>query len=207
MPEERPLRKQLEEFGPIVDKLIAVIGASHEAFIHQRSQLLAQIMDQREPLHREIGSAMDKLNEQATAKTGGEREACLRLHSLLTHLQRIAETIGRIEETLRKQIGDRVLFSDKAISQTSHLFYQQEEILRYLADVMRGGGEGIRRRAVEECRKLGQSCLQFANDHENRLVEGLCLPQAGPLFLAILDQMQTVIHHELEAADLLGNNC
>ncbi len=98
------------------------------------------------------------------------------------------------------------MFSDKAISQTNHLFYQQTEILRYLADVIRNGGEGIRHRAIEECKNQGQSCIQFATDHETRLVEGLCFPQAAPLFLAILDHMQTIIHHELEVTNLLGND-
>jgi Na+/phosphate symporter len=92
---------------------------------------------------------MDMFSE---GKSGSERKPFPRFHSILTHLQFIAETTGRLEETLRKQINDGVLFSDKAISQTNHLFYQQTEILRSLADVIRNGGEGIRRRAIEECK-------------------------------------------------------
>lgn len=205
MLEERPAREQSAELGPIVDKLIAMVKTEQEAFTHQRSQFLEDIINQLETLGREINSSMHRMNDLAAGKPGGEREPFLRLHSILTHLQSVAETIGRLDGTLRKQIKDGVLFSDKAISQTNHLFHQQEEILRYLADVIRNGGEGVRHRVIEACQNLGQSCLQFATDHETRLVEGLCFPQAAPLFLAILDHVQTIIHHELEVAHLLGN--
>lgn len=205
MPEERAVREQLAEFGQIVDKLVAMIKAEQEAFAHQRSQFLDELIDRQETLARETGTAMGKVNELASGKPAGESGHYLRLHSILTHLQTISETSGRLGETLRKQIKDGVLFSDKAVSQTNHLFQQQTEILRSLADLMRNGGEAIRHRAIEKCKDLGQSCLQFGTDHETRLVEGLCLPQAAPLFLAILDQMQTLIHHELEIAQLLGN--
>jgi len=205
MTEERAVREQLADFCPIVDKLGSVIDAVRKAFTHQNSQLLAQLINQQEPLCREIGSDMRKMNELAAGKLGGERDSCLRLHSILTHIQIIAEMIGRIEETLRKQIKDGVLFSDKAISQVNHLFYQQTEMLHSLSELMQSGDEGLRHRAIEECKKLGQSCIQFATDHESRLVEGLCYPQGAPFFLAIIDYMQTIIHHDLEVARILGN--
>ena len=59
---------------------------------------------------------------------------------------------------------------------------------------------------MDDCNNLAHSCLQFATDHEIRLVEGFCFPQTAPVFLVILDQMQTIVHHEREVAHLLGNN-
>lgn len=205
MAEAPPVREQLTMFGPLVDKLVVLVKVSEQAFSHQRSQFLVQLMEQQEPLCREIGSAVEKVNEQMAAKPEGEREPYRRLYSILSHLQCIAAVFGRLEETLRKQTRDGILFSDKAISQTNQLFHQQEGVLRFLAEAIRSRGEEARCRVIEECRKMGQSCLQFATDHENRLVEGLCLPPAAPLFLAILDQMQTIVHHESEIANLLGN--
>jgi len=206
MSEEQMIREQLAEIGPIVDQLIDMVNTARKAFIHQRLQLLTQHNNQHDPLCREIGSAMLKMNDLAAKKSGVEREPYLRLHSLLTHFRIVAETTGHLEETLRKQIKDGVLFSDKAISQISYIFDQQTGILSSLADVIRNGSKEHRFQAVEGCKKLSQACLQFATDHETRLIEGLCFPQAAPLFLTILDQMQAIVHHEQEIAILLGNN-
>lgn len=205
MPKERMIREQLAEFATIADQLVDVAGTAKKAFIRQREQLLIQLNNQQDPLIRKITSAMGALNELASGASEGEREPYLRLHSIITHLLIIAETTCCLEETLRKQIKESVLFSDKAISQVSYLFDKQTEILGNLADIMRNGGKEIHPRTLDECNKLGRSCLQFATEHETRLVEGLCFPKAAPLFLAILDQAQTMVNHEREVAHLLGN--
>lgn len=206
MYEKLEIREQLAECALIVEQLVDVFGTSKKAFIHQRGQLLVQLNNQQDPLCRMIASFMSKVTEMATGKSEGEREACLRIHSIFTHLQIITETTCRLEEILQRQIKNGVLFSDKAISQVSHLFDKQTEILGNLADIMRNCGTDIHHQTLDECKKLCKSCLQFATEHETRLVEGLCFPQAAPLFLAILDQTQTITHHEQEIAHLLGNN-
>jgi Na+/phosphate symporter len=204
MPEDQVIREEVTELGAIVDQLVDIANTAKKAFVHQRVQLLIQLNNQQDPLCRNIASDMLKMDDLAKRKSGDERESCLRLHSILTHLLIITKTTCHLEETLQKQVKDAVLFSDKAISQVSHIFDKQTEILSSLADVIRSGGEVIRQHALKGCKESGQSCIQFATDHETRLVEGLCFPQSAPLFLAILDQMQTIIHHEREVANLLG---
>lgn len=204
---EKPvIRELLVESGPIVEQLIDVINTAKKAFIHQRGQLLIQLNNQQDPLCRKIVSAMLKMNDLATEKSGGEKESCLRLYSILTHLLIIAETTCRLEETLQKQIKDAVSFSDKAVSQVGDIFDRQSAILGCLADVIRNDDKEARHKALDECRQLSLSCLQYASDHENRLVEGRCFPPSVPLFLTLLDQMQTIVHHEREIALLLGSN-
>lgn len=200
------MREQLEDLVPIVDELIDVMNTARKAFLHQRAQLLVQLNNQQDPLCRKIDSAIYKITGQMSEKHGDIKEPYLRIHSILTHLRLITETTCRLEETLQKQIKDGILFSDKAVSQVSHLFDRHTEILSCLTDVIHNGGKDIRQSALDACKDLAHSCLQFATDHETRLVEGLCFPQAAPLFLAILDQMQTIVHHEREVANLLGNN-
>lgn len=205
MSEKPEILEDLAECALIVEQLIEVFGTAKKAFIHQRGQLLAQLNNQQDPLCRKIVSSMSRMIELASGKPEGERESYLRLHSIYTHLQIIAETTCRLEEILHKQIKEGVLFSDKAVSQVSHLFDQQTEILSNLADIMRNGGREIYHNILDECKKLGRACLLFATEHETRLVEGLCFPQAAPLFIAILDQVQTIVHHEQEIAHLLGD--
>lgn len=206
MPEDRPIREKLADFGHIVDQLIDVINTARKAFIHQRIQLLTQLNNQQDPLCREIGSAMQQIFDVSKAKAGVERQTCLRIHSILTHFRIIAETTCRLEETLQKQIKSGVLFSDKAIAEVCHLLNQQSDILSCLADIIRKENKTVRYHVLEECKKLAHTCLQYGTDHETRLVEGLCYPQSAPLFLGILDYMQTIVYHEREIAQLLGNN-
>jgi hypothetical protein len=36
------------------------------------------------------------------------------------------------------------------------------------------------------------------------MIEGVCLPQAAPLFLALLDRIRTLCQHEVEIANILA---
>jgi len=204
MPVEYPVRKHLAELSPIVDQLTAEIDAGREAFVKQCCRFFDQSINRQESISLEISSVIRRMSGLLADGSDSTKYSYQQLHAILTHLQKIAESAARLEKTLKKQVQDCVLFSDKSVSQVNHLFYQQLEILCYLGYVIRTGGEGIRQRAIGECRCLDQSCIQFATDHETRLVEGLCLQQAAPLFLAILEQMQTITHNELEIANLLG---
>ncbi len=206
MSEGHKIQEQLDEFGQIVYKLIDVVNTARKAFMHQRGRLLIQLNNQQEPLLREISSSILKIDDLMSRKSGVEKEHYLRFHSILTHFQIIAEMTGRLEDTLRKQIKDDVLFTDRAVIQISHIFDRQTEILGCLGAIIHNGCKEIRRHTIDECKNLAQSCIEFVEDHEIRLIDGLCIPQAAPLFLAIIDQMQTVVHHEREVANLLCND-
>lgn len=203
MPVQPGMHERLVECGPIVDQLVDVINTAKKAFLQQRSQLLTQLNNQQDPLCRGISSGIQKMAELVAKEPETERAPYLRVHSILTHLLIIAETTCCLEETLQKQIKEGILFSDRAIAQVSQLFDQQSEILSCLADALRHDDKDSQKKALNDCNDVAQSCIQFATDHENRLVEGLCFPQAAPFFLTILDQMQTIVHHERELTYLL----
>ena len=204
MPVEYLVRKQLAEFSPIIDQLTAEIDAGREAFVKQCCLFFDQSINRQESISQDISLAIRRMSGLVADRSDSTKDSYQQLRAILTHLQKIAETTTCLEKTLKKQVKDCVMFSNKSVSQVNHLFNQQLEILCYLGHVIRTGGESIRQRAIGECKCLDQSCIQFATEHETRLVEGLCLPHAAPLFLAILEQMQTITHNELEIANLLG---
>lgn len=199
------LQKHLDELGQIVDRLMGVNAAAQKAFTHHNINVLLDLIPEQESISREIKSVILKMNESVRDKSGEEREPYLRLLSILTHLQKVAESIGSLGKSLQEQIKERVLFSDKAIHQTNQLFDQHSSVLTCLVSAIRKGDETMRCRAVEQCLEMKDSCIYFGTEHETRLVEGLCLPQSAPFFLAILDHMQTMIHHEHGVANLLGH--
>jgi Na+/phosphate symporter len=205
MPVEYPVRKQLAELSPIIDLLTAEVDVGREAFVKQCCLFFDQSISRQESISLEISLAIRMMSGLVADRSDSTEDSYHQRHAILTHLQKIAETTACLEKTLQKKVQDCVLFSAKSVSQVSHLFYQQLEILCYLGYVIRTGGEGIRLRAIGECKSLDQSCMLFATEHETRLVEGLCLHQASPIFLAILEQMQTLTHNELAIANLLGN--
>ncbi|MDI6854009.1 MAG: hypothetical protein QME75_10465 [Deltaproteobacteria bacterium] len=191
-------------FTPIFNKLEGLVSAGRNAFNRHSRQDLEQL----KALHREIvldiADAIKKIEGTLAKKQAGERAEALKEQSLLTRLQLIAEKLGGLTEPIDKKIKDGVLFSEKAVSQTNYLFDHQAGILRSLLDILKTDNAMLKRFVQEEGQKLVQDCINFATEHEDRLIEGLCLPQAAPLFLSILDNMRTAAQHEVDIAQMLA---
>jgi Na+/phosphate symporter len=55
----------------------------------------------------------------------------------------------------------------------------------------------------ESAAEISRSASEFATMHEERLIEGLCMPKASPLFLDILDAIKGIAWHAKEIAEKL----
>lgn len=205
MLKETAVCEQAEQLNSIINMLLAMLGTIGGAFVHQQSKALDDIGNQHQNLVEEIAFAAAKADEQMVGKSLIDRKPFIRYQSMLIHLKMITEVLASLAEALRNQITEGIPFSDKAIDQTNFLFARQEMILRTLAEIIETGNGELLKVVGKACRELARSCLQFATGHESRLVEGLCLPAAAPIFLTILDRTQTAIHHELEMDCLLAN--
>lgn len=190
--------------SPIINKQIAIMGAARNAFNRHSRASMEEFKKLQEEVEHEIKVALKQLQALATGKPAAEKADLPRIHSILTHLHLIAESIGGLRDPIHKKIKDGVLFSDKAVSQTNYLFDHQGGMLRSLLDIIKTDNEFLKKYLQEEGRNLIQSCITFATEHEARMIEGVCLPQAAPLFLAILERVRTMTQHEMDIAQLLA---
>ncbi|MFP3868682.1 MAG: hypothetical protein ACLFUU_11080 [Desulfobacteraceae bacterium] len=199
----RELKEQVAQMGPIVDQLMTMTGTARDAFNRHQRQCLADLNKQQEVASQKINAAIKQIEGLLSRASGTEKTKFLQLHSILSHLNAIGDNLAQLAGPLEQKIQGAVLFSDKAVAQTNYLFDHQAGILRSLIDIVHTDNQLLKKYVVEEGQKMRQSCLEFATEHEARLIEGLCLPQAGPIFLAILDRMQTIAQHELDIAGIL----
>jgi Na+/phosphate symporter len=198
------LKEHSGELEAIVGKLVAGAGAARDAFNRHSRSSMEELRNLNRTAAQELEAAQKKLDKQMAGKSEGERSALTRLSSIYTHLQIIAQNLGALADPIQKKIKDGVLFSDKAVSQTNYLFDTQAGMLRSVLDIIKTDNEFLKRYAETEARNLIQACINFATEHETRLIEGLCLPQAAPLFLSILDNMRSMGEHEVEIVQLLA---
>lgn len=191
-------------FTPLFEKLEGLVAAARNAFNRHSRQDLEHL----KAFHKEsvlgIADAIRKAEGTPAKKPAGERGVGPKEQSVLTRLQLIAETLGGLTDPIDKKIKDGVLFSEKAVSQTNYLFDHQAGMLRSLLDILKTDNAMLKRLVQEEGQKLIQDCINFATEHEDRLIEGLCLPQAAPIFLSILDNMRTAAQHEVDIAQILA---
>ena len=204
MGEERFSTEQVTMIGPIVDRLVTMMGAARDAFNrHSRPRLqeLRALQAMTAQATHDMGTELKSL---IARKPEDERPVVVRARNILDHLGIIGDNIGGCADPIEQKIRGAVLFSDKAVTQANFLFDQHSGMIRSVLDIIKTNNEFLKKYVLEESHKLGHACLTFATEHEERMIEGLCLPQAAPIFLGLLDRMRTIAQQEVEIANLLA---
>jgi Na+/phosphate symporter len=192
-----------EKFSPIFDKLGAMVGAARDAFNRHSSLSLERLRKLSGELSAEVKQALDDFGALAAKAPENQRAAYIRLQSILTRLLVVGETLEGLSAPIAQKIKAGVLFSDKAVAQANQLLDHEAGILRSIMDVLKTDNDFLKRYVLEEGERLVQTCNDFATEHEARLIEGLCQPQAAPLFLALLDRLRTSGQHAVSMAQIL----
>ena len=196
-------KENVVDLGPVINKLVTATGAARDAFNRHSRTSMEEMQSLTRTAAQEIAAGLKNLEKQMAQQSEEQRSACLSLSSIFSHLQTISQNLGGLGDPIQKKIKDGVLFSNKAVAQTNYLFDTQAGLLRSVLDILKTNNEFLKRYTETEARNLIQACSNFATEHETRLIEGLCLPQAAPLFLAILDSMRAMGQQEMEIVQIL----
>jgi Na+/phosphate symporter len=193
-----------EMFNPIFAKLGDMVGAARDAFNRHSGISLEQLKTLHGELAQEIQNTEDNFETLAAKASEKQQAPLVRLQSALTHLRMVGDILSELATPIGQKMKEGILFSDKAVAQANQLFDHLTGILRSILDTLKTDNEFLKRYVMEEGQRLTQACNDFATEHEARLIEGLCLPQAAPLFLALLNGMRTIGQHAMTIAKILS---
>lgn len=194
----------LDALSPTIENLRRMLGAARHAFNRNSLEDLQELTRLRGVTSQAIKATLEQLESATAEKSEAERVPLVRIHEILNHLQLICENIAALGEPIRKKNIDKLLFTDKAFFDVNYIFTHQTGLMRSLLDFLRTDNQLLRKYVDEEGQNIIQVCLNAATEHENRLIEGICLPQASPVFLGMLDHMRLICRHVLGIVKLRG---
>jgi Na+/phosphate symporter len=184
------------DFSPIGEKLVGMVGAARDAFNRHSLADLDKFKNLQAAASQEIGATLKKLEAQMAQAKPEDKTALTVWHNLLTGLNQVHATLSGLGEPIGKKVKDNILFSEKAVAQTNSLFDSQTGLLRSVFDLVLTGNSYLKKFVQQEGLNTQRECADFATEHETRLIEGLCTPQAAPIFLAILERFTSLGRHE-----------
>jgi Na+/phosphate symporter len=196
--------KKSVDFGAIGEKLVSMVGAARDVFNRHNLTGLDQFKNLQEAAAKEIDAALKKVEGQMAQAKAEDKAQMAVWHNLLKGLHQIVQTLGGLLEPISKKVKDNVLFSEKAVSQTNGLFDSLTGLLRSMFDIIQTNNEYLKKFVQAEGLKIQRDCTDFATEHESRLIEGLCTPQASPIFLAILERFRALGQQEAEIVQQLS---
>jgi len=181
---------------------VAMLRTVHDAFRTQAQEALARAERLGREIHRQEKALMETLVSEADVSTlPPSKEDTV---FVPMHLERAGDNIEALIGATRKMIADGVLFTDRAAREVGSLFEIALELLECVRDALRTGNRTLIRHIL----LAGQRCELMANEfalfHEQRLIEGVCLPRASSLYLAMLDYLKGIEWHARQIAEKLA---
>jgi Na+/phosphate symporter len=120
--------------------------------------------------------------------------------SIASSFDRMTYNIEGILDRLRAKSQNRILFSDQAVKEVNDVFQEAMRLLRSLPDLITTGNKTLAQRIGEEGRSMFKIANGYSEEHEERLIQGICVPKHSPIYLGIIESLKGVMVHTLEVS-------
>jgi Na+/phosphate symporter len=116
------------------------------------------------------------------------------------HLEKIGDNLEHILHSIRKKVDEKILFTEKAVVEINGLFEETETLLNHIRDLIVTGNAVLAREVEQLTDEIVKIATEYATFHEDRLIEGICLPVALSLSIHILDAIKGIAWHARKIA-------
>lgn len=112
-----------------------------------------------------------------------------------THLERIGDNVENLVRCIGMIQREGIPFSATAVNEISTLFQKGTELLESVRDLIPTRNRILMRYVVKSGEEFQDLASGYARAHQERLIQGLCQPQASSSYLAMLDYLKEIEWH------------
>ena len=192
------IKSVLERIGGMCFKAESILNLCMDGFMKHKVDLINEAMKGSQAIRTE-GNELRKLLSDKAKEPYVNKEL---IKSLMSIVSSIEMAITGLESTLqhvRVKISEGLLFSDKAVGEIRHLFKETLDILKTAGDTLVTRNEVLMKHVVVKYNNLNEIVEVYAEEHEERLIKGLCEAKHSPVYLNIMDSIMTLIWHTKQA--------
>jgi Na+/phosphate symporter len=160
-----------------------------------------------EKLGREVHQREKALTELAVKRLAGRPgalEADRDLFFIPMHVERIGDNIEFLIRAIRTMVTEGIPFTDRAMREVNALFQQAIGLVECVRDVIATKNRVFLRHMLEEGQRYEEMANEYTLFHQQRLVEGVCMPKASSVYVAIVDYFKGIGSHVRQIAQKLS---
>lgn len=187
---------KMHEMGVRTGECLALL---QKAFIYSDRDSLDLCTAQLSSIRAGVPEMSKKVADMARQDKTKEVYADIPKHFLV-----IGDNLEIIAGMLKKKIDENILFSDRAITELSFLSQSLFEILNAATDLVLVKNPILLRYVQESEAMVEKATSQYATHHEERLIEGLCLPISSSVFLKLLETLKGIAREAKSIAESMS---
>ncbi len=121
-----------------------------------------------------------------------------------TPADQMMTSVAELLSSVRTMVDDSVPFTERAMREINSLFEKGMELLECARDALVTENRILLRHVLASGAQYSQLANDYAMAHQQRLVEGVCLPQASTVYLGMLEHLKGVGRHAHRVAEELS---
>jgi phosphate:Na+ symporter len=116
------------------------------------------------------------------------------LHTV-NDLERIGDHAVNIAEIGHRKIDQKIAFSDSAMSEAAQLKAEVQQMFDHVIAALKGNDIGAAKSAHANESNLNIMQIEFRRSHVQRMTDTLCSPEAGLIFIDLVDNVEKIGDH------------
>ena len=150
----------------------------------------------------------DAFRRQDAAALGAAERLLLDMrgtHALSgTPADEMVASVADLLSSVRTMLDDSVPFTERAMREINSLFDKGLELLECARDALLTENRVLVRHVLAAGAQYAQLANDYAMAHQQRLVDGVCLPHASALYLGMLEHLKGMGGHTRKIAEELA---
>lgn len=192
--------KEVEEkIIQVCQSLMKMLELAFQGFRKLTEESLKEVEEAKKEVEQHSTELKNHLISKSSVDEKG-KEGVRPYLSIASSFDRMAHNIEGIVDRLRSMVRDHILFSDHALREVNDIFQEAMVLLQSLPNLVLTQKKSVAQRIGEQVRSVFKIVNGFSEDHEERLIQGICMPKSSPMFLGILEALKGVIAHTLEVS-------
>ncbi len=173
-----------------------MIESSKKALFEKDEKEIAVVREKElvvDDLDDKIEVFLSKISKTRLSKRDRSKIAVL-LHAI-SDIERIADHANNICENAELRIRKKVKFSEEAFKEMDLIFDKALTSLKKCMDIIMYGDENTIREVMKLEQEVDELVIEYEKKHYDRLEEGKCTPEAGPIYMDVLRNLERITDH------------
>lgn len=187
------IRSQIKEMSRLT---LSMLKNTYDGFIKHDLDILGGVLKDEDKLNEMERSITVSLVELSQDKLASEnKKNIMLLTNIVADLEQIGDYIKDMIERIEIKIEEKLLFSDEALEEYKHLYDVVESELSDADKSLRMSDRNYAQRVLCDGQHVDVLVGKYRQAHAKRLMDGICDPRTGNMFLNLLDFTAQISHH------------
>jgi len=185
-----------EKMIRVCQNLMRMLELASEEFRNPSEESLKEAEEVEDRIHQYSSELTSFIISKNASRENGKERIKLYL-SIASSLGLLTYNIESTLDRVRGKSENHIFFSDQAVKEVNGVFEQAVGLLGNLPNLFSTQNKSLAQQIGEEGRSVIKMADGYSEEHEERLIEGICVPEHSPIYLSILESLKGVTVHTL----------